>query len=241
MERVLLEDWKSAETAQSWSVDPTLHNPLRVEQLDLLLSLVAAEYRPGDTIIDVGIGSGIVEEMMFERLPGAQVLGIDSSQAMVDLARARLHKYSGQYSVVIHDLREIGTLLLPVVRYGICISIQTIHNVEDEHKWATLAFIHRVLADGGLFLLLDRIAVDTPGLYGGYRAMWDRLNRLHGASMSEGDTFQEHIDKVRTRGDLPVSLKQHLAWLREIGFEAACLHLHGNRALFAARKVVPSR
>jgi hypothetical protein len=73
-------------------------------------------------------------------------------------------------------------------------------------------------------------------LFSAYRSAWDRLNRLHGASIREGDTFQEHARKVATRGDLPASLEQHLKWLREAGFEAACLHLHANRALFCARK-----
>lgn len=231
-----MEDWKDPETAQSWDVDPSRRNPLRVEQLDILLSIVAAEYRPGDTIIDVGMGAGHVEALLFERVPGAQVLGIDSSEAMLALAHARLRDYEHKYSVVMYDLREIGTLQLPPVRYSIAISVQTIHNVEDEYKRETLAFLHRTLAPGGLFLLLDRIAVTTPNLYDTYKAMWDRLDRAHDTQMREGDTFEEHIDRVRTRGDLPISLEQHLRWLREAGFEAACLHLHGNRALFAGRK-----
>lgn len=231
-----MEDWKDPQTAQSWNADQVRDNPLRAEQLDLLLSLVAAEYKPGDTIIDLGIGAGHVEALLFERVPDAQVLGIDSSEPMVALAHARLSNYRHQYSVVMHDLREIGTLQLPPVRYSIAISVQTIHNVEDEHKRETFAFIHRMLAPGGLFLLLDRIAVDTPNLYDVYKAAWSRLNRVHGTGKIEGETYQEHLESVRTRGDLPISLEQHLQWLRDASFEAACLHLHGNRALFAARK-----
>jgi hypothetical protein len=53
----------------------------------------------------------------------------------------------------------------------------------------------------------------------------------------EGATFEAHEQSVRTRGDQPATLEEHLQWLREAGFaEVACLHLHGNRALFAARK-----
>lgn len=232
-----VEDWKDPETAQSWNADQVRNNPLRAEQLDLLLSIVAAEYRPGDTIIDVGMGAGHVEELLFERVPEAQVLGIDSSEPMVALAHARLSNYRHQYSVVMHDLREIGTLQLPAVRYSLAFSVQTIHNVEDRHKRETFSFLYRTLAPGGLFLLLDRIAVDTPNLYDAYKVAWSRLNRVHGTGKIEGETYQEHLDIVSTRGDLPISLEQHLQWLREAGFEAACLHLHGNRALFAARKV----
>jgi hypothetical protein len=42
---------------------------------------------------------------------------------------------------------------------------------------------------------------------------------------------------VSQRGDRPATLEEQLRWLREAGFaEVACLHLHTNRALFAARK-----
>ncbi len=231
-----MEDWKDPETARSWNADQVRNNPLRVEQLDLLLTILAAEYRPGDTIIDVGIGAGHVEAMLFERVLEAQVLGIDSSEPMVELAHARLSNYRHQYSVVMHDLREISTLQLPPVRYSLAFSVQTIHNVEDQYKRETFAFLYRTLAPGGLFLLLDRIAVDTPNLYDVYKAVWSRLVRVHGTGKIEGETYQEHLDSVHTRGDLPINLEQHLEWLHEAGFEAACLHLHGNRALFAARK-----
>ena len=32
--------------------------------------------------------------------------------------------------------------------------------------------------------------------------------------------------------------RRHLGWMRDAGFEAACLHLHANRALIAGRKPV---
>ena len=230
------EDWTDAATAKSWDADPVSHNPLRVEQLDILLALLEREYRPGKAILDIGLGTGMVEELIFERMPGAYVVGVDFSEAMLEIAHRRLHPYRGQYEVVMVDIREIGSLKLPSREYQVAISVQTIHNVEDAYKQTIFDYIYEALEPGGLFLLLDRIAVNTPGLYPSYKALWDRLGTLHNTRMREGETFEEHISTVAARGDLPASLEQHLVWLREAGFEAACLHLHGNRALFADRK-----
>ena len=36
--------------------------------------------------------------------------------------------------------------------------------------------------------------------------------------------------------DCPASLEEHLSWLRQVGFEATCLHLHLNRAVIAGVK-----
>lgn len=231
-----MEDFRDPTTARKWSEDTVSYNPLREEQLNLLLSIVAAEYKPGDTIIDIGIGSGLVEEALFRHVPGARVLGIDTSEAMLALAAERLTAYKSRYSVLLHDLREISSLELPPARYSTAISIQTVHNIVDEYKQATFSFLQKALAPGGLFLLLDRIAVDTPALFDVYRVLWGRQGDGHSTALHEGATFEEHRRIVQARGDLPASLAQHLQWLRDAGFEAACLDLHGNRALFAGRK-----
>jgi ubiquinone/menaquinone biosynthesis C-methylase UbiE len=231
-----MDDWKDPDTAQNWSADPLSHNPTRVEQLDILISILEAEYRQHTTILDIGLGSGIVEEAIFKRIPNAYVVGVDSSRAMLELAYERLRGYEGQYEVVVHDLTQLETLELPDEEYSVVISVQTIHNVKNEHKREIFKLIYNVLQPGGLFLLLDRIAVDTPRLFSLYRNLWDRLGRIHSSRSHEGQTFEEYIQNIATRGDLPITPEQHLEWLRDAGFEVACLHLHGNRALFAARK-----
>jgi tRNA (cmo5U34)-methyltransferase len=230
------EDWTDEQTVRDWDADPTGHNPVRAEQLDILLSVLQSEYRTGKTILDIGMGSGIVEEMIFQRMPGAQIVGIDASEPMVRLANQRLAPYKDQYEVMMHDITNIGGVRLPERDYQIVISIQTIHNVEGQHKREVFEFVHRTLEPGGLFLLLDRIKVDTPGLFSCYDSVWKRLERVHNANMREGESFEQHEHIVNARGDLPISLERHLEWLREAGFEVACLHLHGNRALFAGRK-----
>jgi hypothetical protein len=77
---------------------------------------------------------------------------------------------------------------------------------------------------------MDRISVSTPQLWGAYQSLWRLMN------VQEGDTHEEHVALVAAHGDFPVSLEQHLRWLTDAGFEPACLHLHTNRALIAARK-----
>jgi tRNA (cmo5U34)-methyltransferase len=231
-----MEDFKDKETAASWDADPAARNPARPEQLDILLSILEGEYEEGKAILDIGMGSGIVEELILGRVAYAYVVGVDASEAMFEIAHRRLREYGGRYEVVVHDFTRIDTLRLPEREYRAVISVQAIHNVAHKYKLPIFRFVHQTLEPGGIFLLLDRIAVDTPGLFSAYRSVWQRLNRVHGASMREGDTFEEHTHKVAARGDLPASLEQHLIWLREAGFEAACLHLHANRALFCARK-----
>lgn len=231
-------DWKDPSTAQSWSADPTGHNPARGEHLDLLLALLEDHYWPGKIILDLGFGSGIVEELIFRRVPGAYVVGVDASPAMIALAHDRLQPYLRQYQAIEHDLAQMETLSLPVGDYQFVIASQALHHLTSEEMQRAYRAIHHILEPGGLFLLLDRVAVDKPGLFELYRTVWRRMDRLSGSTVGafEGETYTEHVRLLAERHDRPVSLETHFAWLGAAGFAADCLHCHGNRAFVVARK-----
>lgn len=226
--------WQDPEFARKWSDDNTRNNPLRLQQLEMMLTLLEAEFEPGKTILDLGYGSGIVEEMIFERLPDSQIVGVDISEAMMALAAERLKPYLFRFIPVRFDLAELPSILgpsspLPRQQYQIAISIQALHHLTQEQMQGAYLALYDILEPNGLFLLLDRIAV-PPELWDVYQSMWRALE------MNEGETYEEHLTRLAKRGDQPVSLEQHLRWLRDAGFEPACLHLHTNRALIAARK-----
>src|SRR5262249_38596624 len=146
--------------------------------------------------------------------------------------------YVGQYTTLEHDFTQIASLELPPRAYQFVFSVQTLHHLNDEQMQRAYRYIYDMLEKGGLFLLLDRIAVDKRGLYSCYQSLWKRQDRLQNSKVSsgEGQTFDEHGQIVARRGDLPMGLERHLQLLEKARFEAACLHLQTNRALIAARK-----
>lgn len=229
-------DWLDPETARRWSEDNTSRNPLRLPQLEMLLAILEDEFEPGKTILDLGYGSGIVEQMIFERIAHAQIVGVDRSEAMMDLAMERLKPYPFRFISVNYDLAELPSIIgpnspLPRQQYQIVISVQALHHLTTEQMQAAYLTIYDILEPQGLFLLVDRIAVRTPTLWNAYQSLWRLLN------VDEGQSHEEHLAQVAAHGDFPAPLEQHLRWLRDAGFEAACLHLHTNRALIAARKL----
>ncbi len=231
-----MEVWSDPNLAQRWSEDPTRRNPTRVEQLDILLSLIQDLYQPNKTIVDVGIGSGIVTSMLLEKIPDANVLGIDGSPAMVKLAHERLIKHQDQYDIIFQDLTSLDSASSPEGNFQIAFSVQTIHNIPDEHKLKTFEWIYQWLEADGWFFLLDRFEVHQERLFPATHSLWQRLNHVYDSDVTEGDSFAEHVEKINNSEDIPASLEQHLDWLRNIGFDAECLHLHGNRGLIVTRK-----
>ncbi len=235
------QDWEDPELAQKWSENPTAQNPLRAEILDLLLTILEAEFQPGKTILDLGYGSGIVEALIFQRIATAQVVGIDRSDAMMKLAKERLQEFPFQLIGLKHNLRHLHTLLgpqspLPKQEYQVAISVQALHHLTpDEHQMVYLT-LHDILEPNGLFLLADRVKVEQSSLFGTYQTLWNRLTQQYETHFDEGTTFEEHQKMLRERGDYPLTVAQHLEFLKAANFDAECVFKHTNRALIVARR-----
>ena len=73
-------------TASRWSAADYAKHAAFVPRLgDAVLQLLAP--RPGELILDLGCGDGVLTERIIEA--GARVIGLDSSEEMVEAARAR--------------------------------------------------------------------------------------------------------------------------------------------------------
>jgi tRNA (cmo5U34)-methyltransferase len=234
----MVQDWSDPSTAEQWDQSAINANPLRPEQLDILLTILTNTFQSNQWILDLGYGSGQIEKLIFERIPQAKIVGVDNSDAMMQLAHKRLGTYEHQFVSIKGNLGNFQSLELPPYTYGHVIAIQSLHHLSREQMHAVYKRIYDILEPEGLFLLLDRIRVETSGLWSLYHQIWKRQDSLYGSTVAihEGDSFQDHERIVQDRGDFPVLLEEHILWIREVGFQAACLHAHGNRALIVGRK-----
>lgn len=234
----MAQDWHNPEVARHWDAQSNATNPVRREQLDILVTLVSRFIQPGNWLVDLGYGSGQVEQLLFDRSPDVHVVGVDSSAEMMKLASDRLADHVNQFESISHDLASLTSLSLPNHPYQFVIAIQSLHHLSKAAMRAAYDWIYQVLEPGGMFLLLDRLRVENDGVFEVMREVWLRQDDVYGSCVAprEGETFDNHERIVRDRGDYPVLLDEHLAWLKGSGFQAACLHLHGNRALIAGRK-----
>lgn len=228
------DNWHNPDFAVQWDQTALVGNPTRAEQLDILVSLLADTYREGTALLDLGMGSGLVEAQLFACRPDAYVVGVESSQAMIDLAKLRLAPFQRQYRLLHYDFSDFQQVVLPPETYHIIFSVQAFHHLLPERQQALYHSLFTILPPNGIFLLLDRIALDVEPFSALYRSLWDRLERE--TRVKSGLSGDDFLRRLQHKEEHPASLEEQLAWLRRAGFDATCLHLHLNRALLAGIK-----
>ena len=232
-EKRMSERWHEKEFTANWDKQVADSHPSRAMQVRLLTSLVKHLYQPGKWIVDLGFGSGRVEEQIFRQRSDARVIGIDSSAAMIDLARRRLEPWSGQYEAIQHDLAEIESVQLQSRVCQIAISVQVLHHLKQDEQRNLHRWTYKTLEQDGWYLIIDKRAMEGEDL-DAYGAAWNALEQ--DPQWRTGHTFAEHLQGEREKGHAPATLTQALEWLKDAGFHATCMQAHLDRLLIVAKK-----
>lgn len=224
------DDWLSKDFSKKWDTKTNANYPSRKEHLDILVSLIKDLYEKNSWIIDLGLGSGQVEELIFKKNPNVKIIGIDYSLPMIKLAEKRLKKYKNQYIAIQNDLENIKNIKLPNKKFQLIISVQTLHHLSDSKKIEVFKWVNKNLSKNGTFIILDRISVDIKNSYSEYRSVWKRLYK------QKENNFGKYVLKMKDKDDHTITLEEHINWLEKSGFKASCLHLNFDRAVISAVK-----
>jgi trans-aconitate 2-methyltransferase len=159
--------------------------------------------RGGETVLELGCGSGRDTEHLLEALPNGRVVAVDGSQQMLEQLRARLGNGDGRLEVLHRDLREPFELDGP---FDAVMSVATLHWLPDHvHVFEELA---RVVSPGG------RLVIEA----GGHGNIAEFLRALD-ADEANGPRFWNFADIPETR-----------TRLRNAGFEEIAVRLISDEA-----------
>jgi ubiquinone/menaquinone biosynthesis C-methylase UbiE len=223
-----VELWQGKEEAAAWDAAGGAHLATRADQQDLLLALLSDSAIGDGAVLDLGIGSGLVAEAVLERLPRAELVGVDFSMPMLDLARKRLARFGSRVHLCAGDLSVPEEIELPFGRYKAVFSVQTLHHLDDQQKMAAFSWIARLVEPGGIVVVVDRVRI-KEALFADWQVAWRRID-----SETTG-TYAEHIAGLAEGGDRPSTLEDQIAWMEAAGLVTCCLHLYGDRAVLVGR------
>ncbi|WPZ34966.1 class I SAM-dependent methyltransferase [Thalassobaculum sp. OXR-137] len=212
--------------------DPIGGHPTRAEQLDILVAAADAVLRQGEAVLDLGCGTGYLAHLLFQRRDDVAFTGVDRKGESLEAARGR---FGDRARFVEGDLGDIGAIEIGGGPFKVIATALTFHDLEDAAKRSVIAWAAERLAPGGVFLLYDRLRLTTPATFELQRAIWARIEAIHGRPMRTAQTFSDYEADL-SQSNRPARLDDYVRWFTELGLEHQILHLHGNVALIAAAK-----
>lgn len=141
--------------------DPATYEDLMAEdvpdyprlQSEVVQAAAAAEFV--QRILDLGIGSGLTAQKVLAQFPGAALVGVDSSAAMLAAAADLLPERTQLHRMDLHDE-------LPAGPFDLVTSMLAVHHLDGAAKRNLFARVASVLEPGGLFVLADLVVPDDP-------------------------------------------------------------------------------
>ncbi|CAL9294537.1 MULTISPECIES: class I SAM-dependent methyltransferase [unclassified Streptomyces] len=159
-------------------------------------------------VLDLGAGTGLLGGAILERLPEAELVLVDHSDAMLAKARER---FAGNPRVTIEvaDMKDP----LPQGPFDAVVSGLAIHHLTHAEKEDLFRRIHEVLTPDGVFVNVEQLAGPNARI----EAMYDAQHEAH-VQRSECPPDEWAAGRERMKLDICATTEMQLEWLRKVGF-----------------------
>lgn len=184
-------------------------------------------------VLDLGASTGLLSAMVAEAFPKARLTLFDLTPERLAIARQRLKPLGRRVRFVTADLASAASSQ----SYDAIVSALAIYHLPDSAKRHLFADIFKYLTPGGIFINADQIAGETSAIEQRAHQIWMKRVRQLKLGGRQLDAVVETM-----KHDLPATVGQQIAWMREAGFaEVACVYRNLIYAVLSGTKPLSQR
>lgn len=161
-------------------------------------------------LLELGVGTGTLTELLLSEFPHARITGIDISPKMIARARAKLKRFGDRVELIAGPLEQFRA-----EPYDAVVSALAIHHLSDAEKWRLFRRIYRCLGPGGYFGDGDDHLPEDP--------VFDtRFSQIAGSQVQGGRrgtwTSPQAVWHEHEKFDRPCTLSSETTHLERAGF-----------------------
>jgi ubiquinone/menaquinone biosynthesis C-methylase UbiE len=206
--------------------------PLSIEQIDVMLRLIAAARPDGlSTFLDLGCGDGVLAAAIFDEYPNAHGLLVDFSEPMIEAVRARLEPHGPLLELLHADFHQPAWTqqVKPRAPLDAIVSGFALHLVPNARKRTLYREIFQLLAPEGIFINIEHVASATRWT----ESVWDDylIDAIFGRELQasrgrpRAQIARDYYARAGQHAEAPAPLEVQCDWLRETGFESVECYL----------------
>jgi trans-aconitate 2-methyltransferase len=178
-------------------------------------------------ILDLGCGTGGLSLKVLQRFPSAQVVAIDYSPRMIEVARGKLEAagYTQQWTGIEGDFGDWANHQLSIEDgFDACVSSLAIHHLTHEMKLKLFFRIRESLNSSGVFWNADPVLPESPALSDAYQSIREEWAAQQGSTLAETRAKTgKSTPYGHSQPDQLATLDAHLQMLKEAGFESVAV------------------
>jgi tRNA (cmo5U34)-methyltransferase len=203
--------------------------PFYDQALATLVSVIQHSYPKPARILDLGVGTGGLAQLLLAEFPDAHLTGIDLVENFLEIASERLSEYHARVSLKHRDLSEFEFS----DPYDIIVTSFVLHHVADQLKQTLYSRIFTSLSSGGCFVNADFVDSGSPF----YSKVFDdlRVDFMRKRGWSDEEIRKRYIEHRKL--EIPIPMDVQLEWIRGLGYsDVECFWKYLNLAVFGGRK-----
>ncbi|MEA4910036.1 MAG: class I SAM-dependent methyltransferase [Anaerolineaceae bacterium] len=146
----------------------------RNQRFETIAHLTAATQPSRLRVLDIGCGPGCLSARLLEKLPQAEVTGVDFDPVLLSLAGLHLERFGDQVKLVLADLRRPDWAQALTGSFHAVVSSTALHWLAADDLVALYGQISQLLYPGGIFLNADHAGSPHPPL----QSAWETHRQL---------------------------------------------------------------
>ena len=160
--------------------------------------------------LDLGCGTGTLEELALRRFPEAHFVLVDPSEKMLEQAEAKLRGHEMDYLCA--KSADIGF----EEGFEVVTAIQSHHYMHAEERERAVEQVYRALKKDGIFVCFENVVPEDGAVKARELLRWGRYQQRHGKTAEEALAHNARCGV----NYFPLTVEEHIGLLEKTGFRA---------------------